>query len=106
MPIDEATVLASAWGEARRHEPTPGRTTVKVVIVHPEFEVVLLAEDGQSLTAVESWRFENDDADVYVEFNGLDVFRTPARELLQRISESGHAVEIDDENDIIYPDLT
>ncbi|MFI8993387.1 hypothetical protein [Streptomyces sp. NPDC053542] len=105
MPIAEATELASVWGEARKAGPTRGRTAFKVLIVHPEFEIVLAAEDGKSLTAIEAWRFENDEADVRVEFNGMDIFRTPARDLIQRISEAGHESEIGDNEETIYPDL-
>ncbi|MEV0601257.1 hypothetical protein AB0I82_18420 [Streptomyces sp. NPDC050315] len=105
MPIAEATEIASAWGETRKAGPTQGRTAFKVLIVHPEFEVVLLADDGETLTGVEAWRFEKDDADVRVEFNGLDIFRTPARELIQQISDAGHEADTSDEEVAIYPDL-
>ncbi|MEU6115157.1 hypothetical protein ABZ840_11590 [Streptomyces sp. NPDC047117] len=105
MPITEATEAASAWGDVKVGDPAPGRTAFKVLIVHPEFEVVLMADDGKSLTAIEAWRFEHDEADVRVEFNGLDVFRTPARELVQRISDAGHEGDTSDEEVAVFPDL-
>ncbi|MGI5468595.1 hypothetical protein [Streptomyces sp. CA-132043] len=104
MPLAEATEVASAWGDVKVGEPVPGRTAFKVLIAHPECEVVLLADDGKSLTAIEAWRFENAEADVRVEFNGLDIFRTPARELIQRIGEAGHEGDTDDEV-AVFPDL-
>lgn len=77
----------------------------KALIVHPEFEVVLLSDDGKTLTGLEAWRFENDDADVRVKFNGMDVFRTPARDLIQGISEAGHEADTSDDEVTVYPEL-
>lgn len=105
MPIAEAAEVASAWGEVRVGEPAQGRTAFKVLIVHPEFEVVLLSDDGKSLTGVEVWRFENEEADVHVHFDGMDVFRTPARDLIQRISEAGHEADTSDDEVAVYPGL-
>ncbi|WP_344959086.1 hypothetical protein [Actinomadura miaoliensis] len=50
------------------------------------------------MTAIEVWRFHNEDADAHVLLDGVDVFRTPARVLLARLSEQGHDVQdADDE---------
>lgn len=106
MPIAEATEAASPWGEVRVGQPAPGRTAFKVVIVHPGFEIVLLTDDGQSLTGIEVWRFERDDADVRVGFEGMDIFRTPARDLIQRISEAGHRTDTIDDEATVFPGLT
>ncbi|WP_078600981.1 hypothetical protein [Streptomyces violens] len=105
MAIADAAEVASAWGEVRVGQPAQGSTAFKVLIVHPDFEVVLLADDGETLTGVETWRFENEEADVQVEFDGMDVFRTPAHDLIQRISEAGHEADTSDDEVTVYPGL-
>lgn len=105
MPVSEAIDAASAWGEVRVGEPARGRIGFKVLIAHRDFEVVLLVDDGETLTGVEAWRFEHEDADVFVEYEGIDVFRTPARDVIQRINETGHDADTSDDEVAIYPDL-
>ncbi|EST27111.1 hypothetical protein M877_17715 [Streptomyces niveus NCIMB 11891] len=51
------------------------------------------------------WRFREEDADVRVTFDGLDVFRTPSRQLLRQFTERGHLVEEDDLGYETLPEL-
>lgn len=105
MPITDAATLAAEWGELKTGEPAPGRTGFKSLVLHPKFEIVLLADDGKSLTGVEAWRFEDDTADVLVEFEGTDVFRTPARDVVRRLQSAGHEIDTSDEEVAICPEL-
>ena len=57
--------------------------------------MVLHFEDGKSLTAVEVWRPWDENADVRVLYDGIDVFRTPALELLDILRSRGITIESD-----------
>lgn len=105
MEFTEAADLVSEWGEVKVAEPAQGWTAFKAVVVHPDFEVVLLVDDGRTLTGVEAWRFEHDTADVTVEFDGMDVFRMPAREVVARLTEAGHDADTSDEEVAVFPNL-
>lgn len=98
-PIAEAMRIASAWGEVSPTAPDPEFGDFKAVVQHPQFEVVLICDDGATLTAVEAWRFEDDDADVQVTFSGRDIFRTPARQLVRILTEEGNTVGSPDEDE-------
>lgn len=110
-PIEEAMRTASAWGEVSQTAPDPEFGDYKAVVRHPEFELVLICDDGATLTAVEAWRFEDDAADVQVTFSGRDIFRTPARELVHTLTEEGNSVgsldedEEPDEEVTVFPEV-
>lgn len=75
----------------------------QVFLEHAEYDMEFtLGFTKGSLTDIEVWRFREEDADVRVTFDGLDVFRTPSRELLRQLTERGHSVE---ENDLGYETL-
>lgn len=75
----------------------------QVFLEHAEYDMEFtLGFTKGSLTDIEVWRFREEDADVRVTFDGLDVFRTPSRELLRQFTERGHFVE---ENDLGYETL-
>jgi hypothetical protein len=95
--IKEAMHIASSWGEIFPTAPDSEFGAFKVVVQHPQFEVVLICDDGATLTAAEAWRFEDDDADVQVKFSGRDIFRTPARQLVRLLAEEGNIVGSSDE---------
>ncbi|MFD4371829.1 hypothetical protein [Streptomyces sp. NPDC058486] len=58
-----------------------------------------------ALVNIELYRFWVEDADVRVVLDGLDVFRTPGDELLERLAELGHRVELNDDDVDMLPDL-
>ncbi|MFG2174452.1 hypothetical protein ACGFMO_24365 [Streptomyces niveus] len=84
---------------------------------HREAPGQVLCEHGESgtdftlgftkgaLTDIHLCRFRVEDADVTVVLDGLDVFRTPSEELLERIAERGHAVVQNDSGVDTLPDL-
>lgn len=75
----------------------------QVFLEHAEYDMEFtLGFTKGSLTDIEVWRFREEEADVRVIFDGLDVFRTPSRELLRQFTGRGHSVE---ENDLGYETL-
>ncbi|MEV8352009.1 hypothetical protein ACFVTT_21870 [Streptomyces niveus] len=58
-----------------------------------------------ALTDIHLYRFRVEDTDVTVVLDGLDVFRTPSEELLERLAERGHAVEQNDSGVDTLPEL-
>ncbi|MEV5592553.1 hypothetical protein [Streptomyces sp. NPDC052496] len=90
------TVLAEAaeWGRVKVQDAgvaDPVRH-MKAVVLHPQFETVLHFEDGRTLTAAEVWIPRPGPEQITVRFRGLDVFRTPARKLLERVEDMGFTV--------------
>jgi hypothetical protein len=110
ISIKEAMRIASSWGQVSPTAPDSESGDFKVLVQHPQFEVVLICDDGATLTAVEVWRFEEDDADVQVTFSGRDIFRTPARQLVRLLTEEGNAAgsldeEALDEEVTVFPEV-
>jgi hypothetical protein len=73
--------------------PTP----TQIVATAPGFNLVLVLDDGISVTAIEVWRPRDPAADITVRYDGLDVFRTPAVQLLDLLRARGHRIETEDE---------
>jgi transposase len=65
---------------------------MKILALHPQFEILFHCEDGKTLSAAEVWIPRPGPQDITVRFRGLDVFRTPARQLLDRIVAMGETV--------------
>ncbi|MFF3911699.1 hypothetical protein ACFYZJ_38560 [Streptomyces sp. NPDC001848] len=65
---------------------------MKVTALHSQFEIVFHCEDGKTLTAAEVGIPRPGEEDITVRFRGTDVFRTPARRLIQHLQESGLTV--------------
>lgn len=100
----EAVWAASAYGPTKVAPAgtitiagTPFPTPAKIVAMAPGFELVLILDDAVSVTAIEVWRPRDPHTDVTVRYDGLDVFRTPAVELLDLMRARGHRVEAEDE---------
>ncbi|MFF4343052.1 hypothetical protein ACFY00_24370 [Kitasatospora sp. NPDC001540] len=65
---------------------------MKVLALHPQFETVFHLEDGRSLTSAEVWIPRPGPERITVRFRGVDVFRTPALHLLDRLEAMGLTV--------------
>jgi hypothetical protein len=65
---------------------------MKVLALHPQFEIVFHLEDGRTLRSAEVWAPRPGPEDITVRFRDIDVFRTPARELLDRLESTGLTV--------------
>ncbi|CAI7642438.1 unnamed protein product [Penicillium manginii] len=95
ISIKEAMRIASSWGQVSPTAPDSESGDFKVLVQHPQFEVVLICDDGATLTAVEVWRFEEDDADV---------------QLVRLLTEEGNAAgsldeEALDEEVTVFPEV-
>ncbi|MEU2787599.1 hypothetical protein [Streptomyces sp. NPDC007100] len=65
---------------------------MKVTALHPQFEIVFHLEDGATLTAAEVWIPRPGTDEISVRFRDVDVFRTPARKVLELLREMGFTV--------------
>jgi hypothetical protein len=65
---------------------------MKVSVFHPQFEIVFAFQDGKTLTAAEVWIPRPGPEDITVHYRGIDVFRTPACQLLDHLRAQGHTV--------------
>lgn len=62
---------------------------MKVVALHPQFEIVFHLEDGKTLTAAEVWIPRPGPEEITVCYRGMDVFRTPALQLVAHLEQTG-----------------
>ncbi|MGW0702621.1 hypothetical protein ACWD0A_25580 [Streptomyces sp. NPDC002867] len=83
-----------------------GDAAGQVFCGHAESETAFtLGFPKGALTDIHVYRFRIEDADVTAVLDGLDVFRTPSDELLERPQERGHTVEQNDDGVDTLPDL-
>ena len=94
MPAEEVKEAAAALGTMRvRNDGSAVRfRSMKVLVRHPQFEISFFLEDGETLAAAEVWIPRPGPEQVSVTFRGIDVFTTPARELLTEIESMGFEV--------------
>lgn len=92
MPAEEVKEAAAALGTTRvRNDGSAVRfRTMKVLALHPQFEITFLIEDGKTLTAAEVWIPRSGPEKITVTFRGIAVFTTPALELLTQIEAMGY----------------
>lgn len=111
MPMDELIDATTPLGHVRLEDPGQRRPDLytKLFVVRPTFTAIFACEDGQTLTAVELWaphargaggdgRAGQDRISVWLK--GIDVFGTPALEILERLTALGYAL---DDTDPDYP---
>ncbi|MEY9858675.1 hypothetical protein ABH935_004290 [Catenulispora sp. GAS73] len=94
MPVEELKEAAAALGDISVSNEGPP-TKVRFMQIYtqlPDFDIMFASEDGKTLTSLDIARPYEDDADVTVTWRGIDVFRTPARELMQQIEAAGHPI--------------
>ncbi|ANP48494.1 hypothetical protein J2Z21_005822 [Streptomyces griseochromogenes] len=94
------------------HGPGPFRTVAsdahpgQIVLTHDESRLnIVLGFTSGALSGVELFRFQNEDADVRILFDGLDVFRTPSEDLFGQLARRGHVIEEDDLGFDALPEL-
>ncbi|MFD8377928.1 hypothetical protein ACFV2X_05010 [Streptomyces sp. NPDC059679] len=94
MPADDLKAAAAELGRIKvSNDGSAARfRSMKVLALHPQFEIVFHLEDGKTLGAAEVWIPRPGPEDITVRFRGIDVFRTPARELLGRLVAMGLTV--------------
>ncbi|WP_280725980.1 hypothetical protein [Kitasatospora sp. MAA4] len=94
MPAAALKVAAAALGTVQvQDEDAPDLFhPMKVLALHPQFEITFTLPDGKSLASAEVWTPRPGPEDVTVRFRGIDVFRTPARQLLAQLRAMGLTV--------------
>ncbi len=108
MPVDEIKEAAAALGEIRvSNEGLPRKWSFMQVYTRlPQFDILFSSEDGKTLTSLDIARPYEDDADVTVTWRGIDVFRTPARELMGQIEAAGYPVDYREKSHPLVPGLS
>jgi hypothetical protein len=106
MNYGQALAAVAEWGEPRISGPYAHSTTVKVSVTLGTLDIVVLLEGGEQVTAIELWRFEDDSEDARVLFDGHDIFRTPARDVLREQESKGRNVDTSDPENPVIRDLT
>lgn len=94
MPAEEVKDLAASLGRIEVQDEGSAHRYhhMKVLALHPQFEITFLIEDGKTLTAAEVWTPRPGPEDITVTFGGINVFTTPALELLTQIEAMGHEI--------------
>lgn len=95
MPAGEVKEAAAMLGPIKvRNDGSAERfRRMKVLALHSQFEIAFHLEDGKTLTAVEVWIPRSGPEKITVSFRGIDVFSTPARELLGQILSMGFTID-------------
>ncbi|MEU5025362.1 hypothetical protein [Streptomyces milbemycinicus] len=107
MPAEDLKTAAAELGRIKvSNDGSAARfSSMKVLALHPQFEIVFHLEDGRTLGAAEVWIPRPGPEDFRIHFRGIDVFRTPARELLGRLGAMGLTV-LDETSYAFVPGLS
>jgi hypothetical protein len=94
MPATQVKEAAAALGEitVRNDGSAEPFRSMTVLALHPQFEIKFALEDGKTLTGAEVWIPRPGPEQITVTFRGINVFTTPARQLLDRIEEMGFSI--------------
>jgi hypothetical protein len=103
MTVDEALEAISVWGTLRRLPPGPGRPP-ELRVEKDGRDIFAFFEDGSTLTAVEIWRPVG--GDVTVLWEDIDMFATPADDILRQFRDRGITVDDSDPERPFCPDMT
>lgn len=115
MKFEAAVQQAARYGEAHVQPAMPPPSVApdlpprppKAVVTNPDFEVVLQAEDHVHLTVLEVYRPVGPTAsEVTVDYDGMDVFRTPARDWTEHLRERGREAVWEDDEHLVVPGET
>lgn len=79
---------------------------LQVLAVHPQFEILFDFQEGKTLRAAEIWIPRSGPEAITVRFRGIDVFTTPALQLLQQLGDLGLAVRQIEPNHWVIPSLS
>jgi hypothetical protein len=104
MPFEAAVEAAACWGEVRVMGPVEHNPTVQIQAVADDYDVIVVLRDQQTVNAVDI--SAPSDAGPQVLWRGIDVFRTPARQLLKLFSDSGYRIDDSNPEEPVVLDLT
>ncbi|MFI9291770.1 hypothetical protein [Streptomyces gardneri] len=107
MTLDETVAAVSAWGAPRVYPADAVRDFDLVSAEYDGTGFQVALERDHRVTAVTVWGpDEDEDPDVQVLWDGLDVFRTPADEVLAHAARKGWRVVDDDPRAPCIPGVT
>ncbi|GAA2133224.1 hypothetical protein GCM10009760_09160 [Kitasatospora kazusensis] len=108
MPAEAVKSAAAELGRTRvSNEGSISKfRPMKVLALHPQFEIVFHIKDGKTLDAAEVWIPQPGPEEITVRFRGIDVFRTPALQLLEQLEAMGLTVLHDEPNYWTVPGLS
>ncbi|MFG2697224.1 hypothetical protein [Kitasatospora sp. NPDC048407] len=94
MPTDDLKQAAARLGQVKvsNEGSTSTFRPMRVTALHPQFEIVFHMERGKTLRAAEVWNPRPGPEEITVRFRGIDVFRTPALQLIQQLEAMGETV--------------
>lgn len=107
VAADELVRAARRLGRVRIESPGSAEPfdPMKVMMSHPQLDIVFHCEDGATLTFLEIWTPDPGPQEFTVTWRGIDVFRTPALELLERIRALGYQIDETEPNHPAVPAL-
>jgi hypothetical protein len=108
MPAEEAKEAAAALGQIQVQDEGSSHRfhPMKVLALHPQFEITFHFSDGKTLTAAEVWTPRPGPEEITVRFRNIDVFSTPARQLLDQIGSMGFSIFQREPNHPLVPKLS
>ncbi|CAM5343721.1 hypothetical protein [Streptomyces narbonensis] len=107
MTLDEAVAAVSGWGRPRVYRADAVRDFDLVSTEYHGIGFQAAMERDHRVTAVTVWGPDEDEAlDVQVLLDGLDVFRTPADEILAHAARNGRRIDNEDPEAPYVPGVT
>ncbi|MFD9030983.1 hypothetical protein ACFVZW_07525 [Streptomyces sp. NPDC059567] len=107
MTLDETVAAVSAWGAPRVYPADEVRDFDLVSTEYDGIGFQAALERDHRVTAVTVWGpDEGEDPDVQIMLDGLDVFRTPADEILANAARKGRQVNDNDPRAPCIPGVT
>jgi len=102
MPAEEVKAAAAALGEVQVQDEGVAKewSHMTVHVAHPQVEITFNLEDGKTLTSINIFRPRPGSDEVTVTWRGIDVFATPAEEVLDRLANDGHRIH---DREFLFP---
>ncbi len=91
MPTEEVKTAAARLGNVKvvNEGSTAQFRPMKVTALHSQFEIVFHIKGAKTLQAAEVWIPRPGPEDIIIRFRGIDVFRTPALQLVEQLRAMG-----------------
>ncbi|WP_371476706.1 hypothetical protein [Kitasatospora sp. NBC_00315] len=108
MPAEAVKQAAAELGRTKvsNEGSTSTFRPMRVTALHPQFEIVFHMQRGTTLRAAEVWNPEPGPETINVSFRGLDVFRTPALQLVEQLKDLGLTVLHSEPSHWVLPKLS